>query len=79
MPVNLTIVDERQDRFYNSGIGERCWTTLERIQVLGSAGRLEYNLVGEFYCAGALAAVSGPGSVTPAEFSFSGRLSIDDE
>jgi len=79
LPVNLTIVDEDRDRFYNSGLGERCWVQLDRIQVLGRAGRREYNVAGEFYCAGALAAVNGPGEVTPADFRFSGRLSIDDE
>jgi hypothetical protein len=79
LPVNLTIVDEDRDRFFNSGLGERCWAQLDRVRVLGRAGRREYNVAGEFYCVGALAAVNGPGSVTPADFRFSGRLSIEDE
>lgn len=79
LAVNLTIVDEDRDRFFNSGLGERCWAQLDRVQVLGRAGKREYSIAGEFYCAGALAAVNGPGSVTPAEFRFSGRVSIDDE
>jgi len=79
LPVNLTIVDEGRDRFFNSGLGERCWAQLDRVRILGRAGRREYNIAGEFYCAGALAEVNGPGSVTPADFRFSGRLSIKDE
>jgi hypothetical protein len=79
LKLNLTIIDENRDRFFNSGIGERCWARLDKVQLLGRAGRREYGIAGEFYCAGALAAVNGPGSLTPADFQFSGRLSIDDE
>ena len=79
LAVNLTIVDEARDRFFNSGLGERCWAQLGDVRLLGRAGRREYRIAGELYCAGALAAVNGPGSVTPAEFRFAGRLSVADE
>ncbi len=71
-PVNLTIVDERSGRFYNSGAMERCWVRLGRFRQGMQDHR--YELAGELYCAGALAAVNGAGSVTPGDFVFAGHF-----
>ncbi len=67
---NLTIVDEGNGRFFNSGPGERCWAQTSRVQA--DAG--SYAVAGRLYCAGALAEVNGPGTVTPGEFEFAGRV-----
>lgn len=72
---NLTIVDDGNGRFFNSGPGERCWAEASRIQP--DAGG--YQVAGRLYCAGALAEVNGPGSVTPGEFEFAGRIPADSE
>jgi hypothetical protein len=76
---NLTIVDQRSGRFFNTGDGERCWTRTTRIDVSQFSGGRNYRLVGRFYCAGALAEVNGPGTLTPGEFEFAGRLTVNDE
>ncbi|MGI9330063.1 MAG: hypothetical protein ACR2QB_05050 [Gammaproteobacteria bacterium] len=76
---NLTIVDQRSGRFFNTGDSERCWTRTTRIDVNQFAGGRDYRLVGRFYCAGALAEVNGPGTLTPGEFEFAGRLTVTDE
>lgn len=67
---NLTIVDEGNGRFFNSGAGERCWA--QTAQVNQEAG--SYIVAGRVYCAGALAEVNGPGTVTPGEIEFAGRI-----
>ncbi len=77
-PVNLTIVDERSGRFYNSGAAERCWARLGRFVIDGPQDR-DFELAGELYCAGALAAVNNTGSVTPGDFIFAGRFTADPE
>lgn len=72
---NLTIVDEGNGRFFNSGPGERCWAQTSRLQP--DAGG--YEVAGRLYCAGALAEVNGPGTVTPGELEFAGRIPADRE
>lgn len=67
---NLTIVDEGNGRFFNSGSRERCWAQASRVQP--EAGG--YAVEGRLYCAGALAEVNGPGAVTPGELEFAGRV-----
>ena len=76
---NLTIVDQRNGRFFNTGEAERCWSLIRRIDVSQFAGGRNYRLVGRFYCAGALAEVNGPGTLTPGEFEFAGQLTVNDE
>lgn len=72
---NLTIIDEGNGRFFNSGDGERCWALVSRVDL--AAG--DYEIAGKLYCAGALAEVNGPGTVTPGEFEFAGRIPKDPE
>jgi hypothetical protein len=72
---NLTIVDEGNGRFFNSGAGERCWAQATRVSE--QAG--DYEVAGRIYCAGALAEVNGPGTVTPGEIEFSGRIPASPE
>lgn len=72
---NVTIVDEGNGRFFNSGPGERCWAQASQLEP--EAGG--YRVAGRLYCAGALAEVNGPGSVTPGEFEFAGRIPANDE
>ncbi|HHQ13445.1 MAG TPA: hypothetical protein ENK16_00300 [Chromatiales bacterium] len=75
--VNLTIIDERSGRFYNSGTTERCWVRLGRFRERQQDHR--YELAGELYCAGALSAVNSAGFVTPGDFVFAGHFIADPE
>ena len=76
--INLTIIDERSGRFYNSGTTERCWARLGRFRLGEPQGR-RYELAGELYCAGALAAVNHSGFVTPGDFVFAGHFIAEPE
>lgn len=67
---NITIVDEGNGRFFNSGTGERCWAQASRV-ISDADG---YQVAGRVYCAGALAQVNGTGTVTPGELEFAGRI-----
>ena len=77
LPANLTIIDQGGGRFFNSGPGERCWVTASEVRQAGEPEARSFTLSGELYCAGALAAVNGSGYVTPGDFRFSGRVSVD--
>ncbi len=79
LPVNLTIVDEKAERFYNSGETERCWVTISEATQTNAADSANYFLAGDLYCLGALAAINDSGSVTPSGFRFAGYLSTDGE
>lgn len=74
--VNLTIIDESQARFFNSGEG-RCWTRVDEVAQYG-AGEA-YRVDGELYCAGALPSLTDTASVTPGSIVYSGRLRLDDD
>lgn len=79
VPVNLTVIDESTGRFFNSGNSQRCYTRVSRVTVRGHSSDRTYDIGGSLYCTGALAAVNGPGSVTPGDFNYTGRISVADE
>jgi hypothetical protein len=74
---SLTVVDQGNGRFYHSGESERCWS--QASVVPDATGAAAYRVAGRVYCAGALAEVNGPGSVTPGEFEFAGLLTAADD
>lgn len=75
---NVTIIDEGAGRFFSTGGRDRCWTTVQSIEELEDINAGTYQVNGELYCAGALPSLNGKGSVTLGDFSYSGRLSLDD-
>jgi hypothetical protein len=76
---NLTIVDEGSSRFFNSGDGERCWAQAAAVRQAATGSTAGYRIAGRLYCAGALAEVNGPGTITPGEFEFAGLISVADD
>ena len=73
--VNLTIIDEAADRFYNSG-KDRCWTRVFDVVALEPTAGEAYRVDGELYCAGAIPSLTDAASITPGIVSFSGRLTL---
>lgn len=71
--VKLTIIDEDQARFFNSGEG-RCWTRVDEVVAYAPGG--SYRVDGELYCAGALPSLTDSTSVTPGSIVYSGRLTL---
>jgi hypothetical protein len=75
---NITLIDEVNRRFYNSGRNDRCWSNIETLEQPTSPANGEYTIAGVVYCTGGLPSLSDSSSVTLRNFRFSGRLSTDD-
>jgi hypothetical protein len=73
--VNLTVIDEGEARFFNSG-EERCWTRVDEVVQYGPGEA--YRVDGELYCAGALPSLTDGASVTLSSIVYSGRLRLED-
>jgi hypothetical protein len=73
-PANVTVVDERNGRFYASAGQGRCWT---RVAAADPAGAREFRIAGNLYCAGALPALQDSGSLTLGDLSYAGRLVVE--
>jgi hypothetical protein len=73
-PANVTVVDERNGRFYASAGPGRCWT---RVEAADPAGAGEFRIAGQLYCAGALPALQDSGSVTLGDLNYAGRLTVE--
>jgi hypothetical protein len=75
-PASVTVIDERQGRFYSTGGPGRCWATISSVTVLhrartGSAG---HRIAGLLYCVGALPAIGDRSSLTLGDLYFAGRV-----
>lgn len=77
-PANITIIDEAASRFYSSGGEDRCWTTVSHVTALTRTPVEAWRVDGVFYCAGALPSLNGNDAVTLEEFSYSGRVVMND-
>jgi hypothetical protein len=75
---NITVIDRGSGRFFSSAGMARCWTILHEVEALTETTPHIYRVNGEAYCAGALPALSGPGSVTLSDFQYSGQVTLDD-
>jgi hypothetical protein len=80
-PANVTVIDERDGRFFSSGGSGRCWVDEIRISAppMGDPGNDPKGqwLSGRLYCAGALPALADRSSVTLGDIRFAGRFSRD--
>lgn len=75
-PVSVTLVDERSSRFFHGPEG-RCFARIGDVAPLPDAAG-SYRIEGDLYCAGAIAAVAGPGSITLGDMRFAGRLNVEE-
>jgi len=75
LDTNVTVMDAAQSRFFGSQGYGRCWTDINSAPLGGSGGQQKnvWRVSGETYCSGALPQISGQGSVTIGDLSFSGR------
>jgi len=76
---NVTIIDQVNGTFFSTQEQPRCWSTLTDQQLLRGTVEETWRINGELYCAGALAALMGPGSVTLADVRFSGIVKPETE
>jgi hypothetical protein len=72
-PVSLTLIDEASSQFFHTA--DRCFTFIRDVAPLAAAG--SYRVEGDLYCAGAIPALSGTGSVTLGDMTYAGRITLD--
>jgi len=79
-PANVTVIDERESRFFSTSGAGRCWTILSSVTALARSRNDPpgHRIDGILYCLGALPSLSDRTSLTLGEFSFAGRVSVDD-
>jgi hypothetical protein len=74
LEANVTIIDQTSGKFYSTQKQPRCWTRLtSQLRLTGTVDEL-WRLDGSLYCASALAALVGPGSVTLGDIEYSGIM-----
>jgi hypothetical protein len=71
---NVTVIDERDGRFFSSGGSHRCWVDELQARPADGGGRW---LAGRLYCAGALPSLADRSSLTLGDLRFSGRFLAD--
>jgi hypothetical protein len=78
-PANVTVIDERQGRFFSSAGPGRCWASIDSVTPVGPRpGRLAGSRVaGLVYCVGALPSVGDRSSLTLGDLRFAGWVPAD--
>lgn len=71
---NVTVVDQRNQQFYSTQEEPRCWVRFDDQLRLRGTTTETWRLDGTLYCASALAALTGTGSLTLGDVEFSGIL-----
>jgi hypothetical protein len=74
LEANVTIIDQVSGKFYSTQKQPRCWTRLTTQLRLTGTIEESWRLDGRLYCASALAALTGPGSVTLDEIEYSSLM-----
>jgi hypothetical protein len=74
LEANVTIIDQVSGKFYSTQEQPRCWTRLTTQLRLTGTVEESWRLDGRLYCASALAALVGPGSVTLDEIEYSSLM-----
>ncbi len=74
LEANVTIIDQVSGKFYSTQEQPRCWTRLTTQLRLTGTIEESWRLDGHLYCAGALAALAGPGSVTLDKIEYSSLM-----
>ena len=74
LEANVTIIDQVGGKFYSTQEEPRCWTRLTTQLRLTGTVEESWRLDGRLYCASALAALVGPGSVTLDDIEYSSMM-----
>ena len=80
LPTNVTVIDEREGRFFATQDVESCWSDIDRQQPHGDEASGKRNAANEFvisgilYCVSPLAELRGPASLRLSEARFVGLL-----
>lgn len=74
LEANVTVIDQNSGQFYSTQDEPRCWTQFSKQLQLRGTSIETWRLDGELYCASALAALTGTGSVTLSDITFSGIM-----
>jgi hypothetical protein len=74
LEANVTIIDQISGKVYSTQEQPRCWTQLTTQLRLTGTIEESWRLDGRLYCASALAALAGPGSVTLDEIEYSSLM-----
>jgi hypothetical protein len=74
LEANVTIIDQVSGKLYSTQEQPRCWTRLTTQLRLTGTIEESWRLDGRLYCASALAALAGPGSVTLDEIEYSSLM-----
>ncbi len=70
-PANVTLIDERNARFYSNGGVPNCWVDVYQQTPIASS---DAKIDGILYCSGALAQTQGDGSIRLRDIRFSGQI-----
>ena len=74
LAANVTLNDQTGGRFYGTQGQEQCWASTTELVELRGTTEPTWRINGILYCAGALPAATGTGSVTLVELEFSGQV-----
>lgn len=74
---NVTVIDERNGRFFGTRGAGRCWTTVQSARRLAMLGPDQYRIDGRLYCSGTLPSLRDLSSLTLGDIEYSGRLSAN--
>jgi hypothetical protein len=74
LEANVTVIDQNNGQFYSTQDEPRCWTQFSQQLQLRGTSTETWRVDGELYCASALAALTGTGSVTLDDITFSGVM-----
>lgn len=80
-PANVTVIDERNGRFFSSAGPGRCWASIASVTpVAPQPGRpAGSRITGVAYCVGALPSVGDRSSLTLGDLQFSGWVAVNNE
>jgi hypothetical protein len=78
-PANITVIDEQEGRFFNSGGPGRCWASIGSVTPFPrpAGGIAGSRIDGLVYCVGALPSVGDRASLTLSDLEFSGWIAAD--
>lgn len=74
LAANVTVIDQATGMFYSTQSEPRCWTQITSQLPLSGTVEESWRLDGRLYCASALAALTGPESITLDEIEYSGIM-----
>lgn len=79
-PANVTVIDERESRFFGTRGSGRCWTIISKVAVLPRSRDYPagHRIDGVLYCLGTLPSLGDRTSLTLGDLHFAGRVAADE-